>query len=80
MLADDLHEDRENWVESGTVVPQKTPSSNKSGSGTLAMAKVRASPRRATDNSKGGESTKNGIRKMSGRVGSVGTSSPTRVK
>jgi cell division cycle 14 len=80
MLADDLHEDRENWVESATAVTQKTPNSNKSGSGALTMGKVRASPRRATDNSKGIESTKNGIRKMSSRVGSVGTSSPTRVK
>ncbi|KKA19146.1 Protein-tyrosine-phosphatase, partial [Rasamsonia emersonii CBS 393.64] len=32
MLADELHEDRENWVES-TVTGHKTPGSSKSGSG-----------------------------------------------
>lgn len=69
----EVHEDRENWVETA-VVTQKTPTSSK---GAITMSKVRASPRRATE-SKG--DTK-GVRKISGRVGSIGTtSSPTRVK
>ncbi|KAH8695572.1 protein-tyrosine phosphatase-like protein [Talaromyces proteolyticus] len=67
----DLHEDRENWVESGVAV-QKTPSSTKGG---IPLSKVRPSPRRVTDSK--GESR--GVRKISGRVGSVGAS-PTRVK
>ncbi|KAL1964149.1 hypothetical protein VTN77DRAFT_7237 [Rasamsonia byssochlamydoides] len=74
MLADELLEDRENWVES-TVSNHKTPTSSKSGSGALSMGKVRSSPRRATDS----KSESKGIRKVSGRVGSVGAS-PTRVK
>lgn len=68
MLADEIHEDRENWVEAPAQKP-KTPSS-KSGSGALAMAKVRSSPRRATDS----KSETKGIRKVSGRVGSAGAS------
>ncbi|KAL2008287.1 hypothetical protein VTN00DRAFT_8269 [Thermoascus crustaceus] len=72
MLADEIHEDRENWVETPAAKP-KTPSS-KSGSGALSMSKVRASPRRATDS----KSETKGIRKISGRVGSAGSSA--RVK
>jgi cell division cycle 14 len=68
----EVHEDRENWVESA-VMAQKTPTSTK---GAIAVGKVRASPRRVTDS----KSEAKGIRKISGRVGSVGTSSPTRVK
>lgn len=68
----ELHEDRENWVESA-VISQKTPTATKSS---IAVSKVRSSPRRVTDSR--GESR--GIRKISARVGSVGNSSPTRVK
>ncbi|KAL1857221.1 cell division control protein 14 [Paecilomyces lecythidis] len=74
MLADEIHEDRENWVESPTGKP-KTPASSKSGTGALTMGKVRSSPRRATDSKS--ETTK-GVRKISGRIGSAGGS--TRVK
>ncbi|KAJ9294056.1 hypothetical protein DTO271G3_7184 [Paecilomyces variotii] len=74
MLADEIHEDRENWVESPTGKP-KTPGSSKSGNGALTMGKVRSSPRRATDSKS--ETTK-GVRKISGRIGSAGCS--TRVK
>lgn len=66
----EVHEDRENWVEAA-VVTQKTPTSKG-----IAMSKVRSSPRRVTDS----KSETKGIRKISGRVGSVGTASPTRVK
>ncbi|QKX63071.1 uncharacterized protein TRUGW13939_10239 [Talaromyces rugulosus] len=68
----ELHEDRENWVESGAPA-QKTPSSAKVG---IPLSKIRSSPRRVTDS----KSETKGVRKISGRVGSVGTSSPTRVK
>lgn len=68
----ELHEDRENWVESA-VASQKTPTTTK---GSIAVGKVRSSPRRVTDS----KSEVKGVRKISGRVGSVGTSSPTRVK
>lgn len=70
MLADELHEDQENWVESTVPHLQKTPGSSKSGSGMIAMSKVRASPRRATDS----KNEPKGIRKTSGRVGSIGNS------
>ncbi|OJJ51697.1 hypothetical protein ASPZODRAFT_138769 [Penicilliopsis zonata CBS 506.65] len=71
-LTDEILEDRENWADPNYSAP-KTPVSTKSGSG-IAMAKVRTSPRRATD-SKGDS---RGVRKPSGRIGS--TSSTTRVK
>lgn len=70
-LADDIHEDRENWVE--TAAP-KTPVSRKSAGGPISVSKVRSSPRRVTDSNK---SESRGVRKPSGRVTS--TSSPTRV-
>lgn len=69
-LADDIHEDRENWVE--TAAP-KTPVGRKSGGGAISVNKVRSSPRRVTDSTK---SESRGVRKASGRVGS--TSSPNR--
>ncbi|GES61952.1 phosphatases II [Aspergillus terreus] len=72
-LNDDIHEDRENWGESGYAAP-KTPVSTKSGSGAISVTKVRSSPRRVTDS----RSETRGVRKSSGRVGSAG--SPTRVK
>ena len=70
-LTDDIHEDRENWVE--TTAP-KTPTSRKSGGQPISVSKVRSSPRRATDSNK---SESRGVRKPSGRVGSA--SSPNRV-
>lgn len=75
MLADELHEDRENWVESIVGQSQKTPGGSKSGTGMISMSKVRSSPRRATESKH--ESV--GIRKTSGRVGSLGNSA-TKVK
>ena len=69
-LTDDIHEDRENWVE--TAAP-KTPVSRKSGGGPISVNKVRSSPRRVTDSTK---SESRGVRKASGRIGS--TSSPSR--
>ncbi|KAJ5137344.1 Riboflavin synthase-like beta-barrel [Penicillium atrosanguineum] len=71
-LTDDIHEDRENWVE--TTTP-KTPSSRKSAGAPISVSKVRSSPRRATDSSK---SESRGVRKLSGRVGST-SASPARV-
>ncbi|KAJ5234979.1 Tyrosine-protein phosphatase cdcA [Penicillium citrinum] len=70
-LADDIHEDRENWVEAAAP---KTPTSRKSANGPISVSKVRSSPRRATDSNK---SESRGVRKTSGRVGS--TSSPNRI-
>lgn len=69
-LTDDIHEDRENWVD--TAAP-KTPASRKSAGGTISVTKVRSSPRRVTDSNK---SESRGVRKASGRIGS--TSSPAR--
>ncbi|KAJ5594747.1 Tyrosine-protein phosphatase cdcA [Penicillium hispanicum] len=69
-LTDDIHEDRENWVE--TTGP-KTPVSRKNGGGAISVSKVRSSPRRVTDSTK---SESRGVRKPSGRIGS--TSSPSR--
>ncbi|KAJ5760853.1 Tyrosine-protein phosphatase cdcA [Penicillium odoratum] len=69
-LTDDIHEDRENWVENAAP---KTPSSRKSGGAPISVSKVRTSPRRATDSSK---TESRGVRKPSGRIGS--TSSPAR--
>lgn len=65
-------EDRENWVEAA-VAAQKTPVSSKSGSGTLTVSKVRSASRRIADS----KTETRGIRKNSGRIGSIGTS-PTR--
>lgn len=73
-LNDDIHEDRENWVEATHAAP-KTPVSSKTGHGAISMTKVRTSPRRVTAESR---SESRGVRKASGRIGSSG--SPTRVK
>lgn len=73
MLNDDIHEDRENWVEGAYAAP-KTPVSAKTGSGAIPMSKVRSSPRRTAE----ARSESRGVRKASGRIGSSG--SPTRVK
>ncbi|PLB53160.1 phosphatases II [Aspergillus steynii IBT 23096] len=73
-LNDDIHEDRENWVEATHAAP-KTPASSKTGHSAISMTKVRTSPRRVTAESR---SESRGVRKASGRIGSTG--SPTRVK
>lgn len=69
-------EDVENWTTE-TARP-KTPGSTKSGSGsgTIGVAKVRATPRRSADS----RSEIKGVRKTSGRIGSVGASVMTRAK
>jgi len=61
-------EDVENW--SADTGRPKTPGSTKSGSGsgTLGVVKVRGTPRRSADSRSEGK----GVRKTSGRVGSVG--------
>lgn len=69
-VADDIHEDRENWVENASP---KTPISRKSAAAPISVGKQRSSPRRATDSNK---SESRGVRKPSGRIGS--TSSPAR--
>lgn len=71
-LNDGIHEDRENWGD-GTSPAPKTPVSTKTVSGSIPMSKVR-SPRRVTDS----KSESRGVRKVSGRVGSTG--STARVK
>ncbi|KAH8424037.1 phosphoprotein phosphatase CDC14 [Aspergillus melleus] len=73
-LNDDIHEDRENWVDATHAAP-KTPVSSKTGHSAISMTKVRTSPRRVTAESR---SESRGVRKASGRIGSAG--SPTRVK
>lgn len=70
-LTDDIHEDRENWVENAAP---KTPVSRKSGGAPISVSKVRSSPRRATDSTK---SESRGVRKASGRIGST-SASPAR--
>ncbi|PYH92068.1 phosphatases II [Aspergillus ellipticus CBS 707.79] len=67
-------DDRENWGDTAAYTVPKTPGSTKTGSGAIAVTKVRTSPRRVTDS----RSDTKGVRKASGRVGSAG--SPTRVK
>ncbi|KAJ5539976.1 Tyrosine-protein phosphatase cdcA [Penicillium frequentans] len=69
-LTDDIHEDRENWVENAAP---KTPTSRKSAGAPISVSKIRTSPRRATDSTK---TDSRGVRKPSGRIGS--TSSPAR--
>jgi cell division cycle 14 len=56
----------------------KTPGAMKSGSGSNTLAKVRGSPKRSGDSLRGKESTGAGVRKTSGRVGSVSAASPSR--
>jgi len=78
-LADDIHEDQENWGETMHAAP-KTPKTPKTSVGTkttsapISVSKVRSSPRRVTDS----KSESRGVRKPSGRIGSAG--SPVRVK
>jgi len=74
--AADATEDVENWT-TDTARP-KTPGSTKSGSGsgTIGVAKVRPTPRRSADSRSEGK----GVRKTSGRIGSVGAGVMTRAK
>ena len=71
----------ENWVHERPATEKvsrpKTPASTKSGngSGTLGVNKIRASPAKRTGESR---EVRGGIRKTSGRVGSVGTSGVSR--
>lgn len=56
----------------------KTPGAMKSGSGSSTLAKVRGSPKRSGDSLRSKESTGAGVRKTSGRVGSVSAASASR--
>ena len=86
-LGDDMGEnvmsDVENWgqeMQMGDKAPRpKTPGSTKSGSGsgTIGVGKVRGSPLRKSADSR---ENKAGIRKTSGRVGSVGAATLGRSK
>lgn len=67
-----IHEDVENWGESGGSRP-RTPGNSKSGSGGIGVAKVRSSPRRMES-----KTETRGVRKTSGRIGSAGN--PSRLK
>ena len=79
----DMMSDVENWGQgspSGEKASRpKTPGSTKggSGSGTLGVGKVRGSPTRRSGESR---ETKAGVRKTSGRVGSVGATAVGRSK
>ena len=82
-VAAGIMSDVENWghdirIEEKTSRP-KTPGSVKSGSGsgTLGVAKIRGSPLRRSAESR---ETKSGVRKTSGRVGSVGATAIGRSK
>lgn len=82
-MAAGIMSDVENWghdVQFGDRPTRpKTPGSTKSGSGsgTLGVAKIRGSPvRRSTES----RETKAGVRKTSGRVGSVGATAVGRSK
>ena len=82
-LAAGTRSDVENWsqdvhYEAKPSIP-KTPGSTKSGSGsgTLGVAKLRGSPTRRSAESR---ETKAGVRKTSGRVGSLGVTTVGRSK
>ncbi|KAI9843320.1 MAG: cell division control protein 14 [Thelocarpon superellum] len=79
--------DIENHHHMGTPPQQpRTPAGSKSGSGAsnLSVSKVRSSPKRNSDKAaglkEGGYATSNGVRKTSGRVGSVGAMGTARRK
>ena len=57
----------------------KTPRPMKSGSGSNTLNKIRGSPKRSGDNLRGKESTGAGVRKTSGRVGSISAASARKV-
>ncbi|KAI9842902.1 MAG: cell division control protein 14 [Sclerophora amabilis] len=71
-LGDGSESDIENRVDTPPQRP-KTPASTKSGSGAgnLAVAKVRASPKRNSDRASGAVKEASGVRKTSARMGSV---------
>jgi cell division cycle 14 len=56
----------------------KTPGAMKSGSGSSTLAKVRGSPKRSGDSLRGKDNTGAGVRKTSGRVGSISAASAAR--
>ncbi|KAH0541582.1 hypothetical protein FGG08_003930 [Glutinoglossum americanum] len=66
--------DSGNYTDAAPSSRPKTPAALKSGSGsgTLGVGKVRSSPRRGGDKTPGVREGVNGVRKTSGRVGSVG--------
>ena len=77
-MAEGIMSDVENWgnevqmIDDKSSTKPRTPNSSKnnSGSGALGVSKVRGSPLRRSADSR---ETKSGVRKTSGRVGSVGT-------
>ncbi|KAG0650994.1 Tyrosine-phosphatase cdcA [Hyphodiscus hymeniophilus] len=75
---DDSSNDIEN-INAAVGARPKTPGSMKSGSGSNALAKVRGSPKRSGDSLRGKESTGAGVRKTSGRVGSISATSTRKV-
>ncbi|KAN0122419.1 phosphatases II [Hyaloscypha variabilis] len=69
-----IDNDSSNDIENlGSGPRPKTPSAMKSGSGSSTLSKVRGSPKRSGDSLRGSKEPA-GIRKTSGRVGSVSTS------
>ncbi|CAG8953526.1 hypothetical protein HYFRA_00009983 [Hymenoscyphus fraxineus] len=71
-------DDSSNDIENiGSTSRSKTPAALKSGSGSSTMSKVRGSPKRTGDSLR--EKTSAGVRKTSGRVGSVTVSAARKV-
>jgi cell division cycle 14 len=71
-----IYEDTEGWTEPSSAGRPKTPGSMKSGSGSgsLGVTKIRATPRRGADS----RSESRGVRKISGRVASGGATTVSR--
>jgi cell division cycle 14 len=72
-----IDNDSSNDVENIGAPRPKTPGTMKSGSGSSTLSKVRGSPKRSGDSLRGEKS--NGIRKTSGRVGSISASASRKV-
>jgi cell division cycle 14 len=70
--------DVENHVAGTPPQHSRSPARSGNGAGAIGIAKVRSSPRRSGDRATGKDSA--GIRKTSGRVGSVSAHSPTSRK
>lgn len=69
-----IDNDSSNDIENlGSGSRPKTPAAMKSGSGSNTLAKVRGSPKRSGDSLRGSEKPA-GVRKTSGRVGSISSS------
>ncbi|TVY65567.1 Tyrosine-protein phosphatase cdcA [Lachnellula suecica] len=66
-----IDNDSSNDIENITSARPKTPGTMKSGSGSSTLSKVRGSPKRSGDSMRSKEPA--GVRKTSGRVGSVST-------